>query len=60
MTRALFFDIDGVLVHGYHHNPERTRRWDATLLDDLGVEPARFTQEFIFDIFVKKATGRCP
>ena len=57
MTRALFFDIDGVLVHGYHHNPERTRRWDATLLDDLGVEPTRFTQEFIFDIFVKKVVN---
>lgn len=57
MTRALFFDIDGVLVHGYHHNQERTRRWDATLLDDLGVEPTRFTQEFIFDIFVKKVVN---
>jgi putative hydrolase of the HAD superfamily len=59
MIRALFFDVDGVLVQGYHHNPERTRRWDATLLDDLGVDPGRFTQDFIFDIFVKKVvTGQ--
>lgn len=54
MTRAVFFDVDGVLVHGYHARPELTRRWNENLLDDLGVDPDRFTQEFIFDIFIKK------
>ncbi len=54
MTRAVFFDVDGVLVHGYHARPELTRRWNENLLDDLGVDPDRFTEEFIFDIFIKK------
>ena len=54
MTRAVFFDVDGVLVHGYHARPELTRRWNENLLDDLGVDPDRFTNEFIFDIFIKK------
>ena len=54
MTRAVIFDVDGVLVHGYHARPELTRRWNENLLADLGVDPDRFTQEFIFDIFIKK------
>ena len=54
MTRAVFFDVDGVLVHGYHARPELQRHWDANLLTDLGVDPERFRSEFIFDIFVKK------
>ena len=54
MARAVFFDVDGVLVHGYHARPELTRRWNENLLADLGVDPERFTQEFIFDIFIKK------
>lgn len=57
MTRIVLFDVDGVLVHGIHHNPERARRWDTTLMDDLGVDPARFTEEFIFDVFVKKVVN---
>lgn len=54
MTRTLVFDVDGVLVHGYHARPERQQRWDETLLADLGVDPDRFRDEFIFDIFIKK------
>ena len=54
MTRTVIFDVDGVLIHGYHARPELTRRWNETLLADLGVDPDRFTQEFIFDIFIKK------
>jgi len=54
MTRAVFFDVDGVLVHGYHARPELQQRWDENLLADLGIDPERFRQEFIFDIFIKK------
>ena len=54
MTRAVIFDVDGVLIHGYHANPARVRRWDANLLADTGVDPDRFRQEFTFDIFIKK------
>jgi putative hydrolase of the HAD superfamily len=54
VTRAVFFDVDGVLVDGYHARPELQRHWDANLLKDLGVDPERFRNEFIFDIFIKK------
>lgn len=56
MTRAVFFDIDGVLIHGMHARPELSRRWDTTLMADMGVDPQRFTQEFIFDVFIKKVS----
>lgn len=56
MTRAVFFDIDGVLINGIHARPELTRRWDTDLMADMGVDPERFTKEFIFDIFVKRVT----
>lgn len=54
MTRAVLFDVDGVLVHGYHAKPEKQVRWDETLLADLGVDPMRFRTEFIHEIFIKK------
>lgn len=54
MTRAVFLDVDGVLVHGYHARPDLQQRWDETLLADLGVDPQRFRDEFIYDIFIKK------
>jgi putative hydrolase of the HAD superfamily len=59
VTRAVVFDVDGVLVHGYHARPERQRRWDENLLADLGVDPDRFREEFIFDIFITRVvTGK--
>lgn len=54
MTRAVLFDVDGVLIHGYHAKPEKQVKWDATMLADLGVDPERFRHEFIYDIFIKK------
>src|ERR1700754_4136422 len=61
MTRAVIFDVDGVLVHGYHARPEKQVRWDENLLRDLGVDSKRFAEEFIFDVFVKHVVvGRMP
>jgi putative hydrolase of the HAD superfamily len=54
LSRAVLFDVDGVLVHGYHANPARVRAWDANMLADMGIDPDRFRQEFVFDIFMKK------
>ncbi len=54
MTRIVLFDVDGVLVNGYHARPEKHVRWNANLLADLGVDPDRFNREFIYDVFVKK------
>ena len=50
-TRAVLFDVDGVLVHGYHTRAEKRRRWDEHLLIDLGIDPDIFTKEFIRGIF---------
>lgn len=54
MTRTVLFDVDGVLVHGYHQKPEKQVPWDKTMLADMGIDPDVFRKEFIFDIFVKK------
>ena len=54
MTRVVLFDVDGVLVNGYHARPEKQVRWNENLLADLGVDPERFNREFIYDVFVKK------
>lgn len=54
MTRAILFDVDGVLVHGYHARPELQLRWDENLLEDLGIDPEQFKDKFIYDVFVKK------
>ncbi len=61
MTRAIVFDVDGVLVHSYHSRPHLQTTWDEKLLIKLGIEPARFRDEFIFDIFIKKVViGQMP
>jgi putative hydrolase of the HAD superfamily len=54
VTRAVLFDVDGVLVHGYHAKPELQRRWDENLLEDLGIDPEAFKDKFIYDVFIKK------
>lgn len=54
MTRTVLFDVDGVLINGYHARPEKHVRWNENLLADLGVDPDRFNAEFIYDVFVKK------
>jgi putative hydrolase of the HAD superfamily len=54
-VRAVLFDVDGVLVHGYGYgnNPSQ-KRWDEALQEDLGIDPERFQREFIYDVFIKK------
>ncbi|ODT67714.1 MAG: hypothetical protein ABS75_23070 [Pelagibacterium sp. SCN 63-23] len=60
MTRAVVFDVDGVLVHGYHARPDLRDVFDRHMRD-LGVDPERFQTEFIFDIFLKKVLiGQTP
>jgi putative hydrolase of the HAD superfamily len=60
MTRAVFFDVDGVLVHGYHARPDQRQTWDKSLVE-LGLDADRFQSEFIFDIFIKKVlVGQMP
>ena len=42
----VFFDVDGVLVGGWHAKPDRRKPWDATLERDLGISRAAFQEKF--------------
>jgi len=57
--RTVIFDVDGVLVHGYTGQLERLRRWDTHIEADLGINPDRFRDSFIREVFEKEVlTGR--
>ena len=38
----IFFDIDGVIIDGWHSKPERRKPWDTTIEQDLGVSREAF------------------
>ncbi len=44
----VFFDIDGVLINGWHAKPERRRPWDATIAKDLGIDGA-IVRQLLFE-----------
>jgi putative hydrolase of the HAD superfamily len=52
--QAVLFDVDGVLVHGYHARPELRRCWDEHIQRDFAIERERFTREFILGPFVNE------
>lgn len=51
--RIILFDVDGVLIHGWHSRPEKRRRWDVDLTADLGIDGDLFGRDFIGGPFVK-------
>lgn len=53
----IFFDIDGVLIDGFHTKPERWNRWDANIEKDLGIRQADL-QEIFKDWFPDVLQGR--
>ncbi len=46
MTMKVFFDVDGVLIEGWHSRPERRKPWDATIEQDLGISRQAFQEKF--------------
>jgi putative hydrolase of the HAD superfamily len=42
----VFFDVDGVLIDGWHANSALRKPWDATLEADLGVDRGAFQNLF--------------
>ncbi len=42
----IFFDVDGVIIDGWHSKPELRRPWDATIEQNLGVGREAFEQAF--------------
>ena len=55
--RKLFLDVDGVLIDGYHANPERRCPWYASLQADLGVDPDALEREFFQPWIGRIVTG---
>ena len=42
----IFFDVDGVIIDGWHAKPERRKPWDATIEQDFGVRREAFQRAF--------------
>lgn len=53
----IFFDVDGVLIDGFHTKVERRNRWDRTLKEDTGIDPEIF-QEIFSSWFLEVLQGR--
>jgi putative hydrolase of the HAD superfamily len=51
----IFFDVDGVLIDGWHAKVERRRRWDTTLRQDFGIDPQELQERFF-----QSPTGKFP
>lgn len=55
----ILFDVDGVLVHGYHAKPAFSRHWDEQLETDFGISRADFRDRFIRTVFESEVlTGK--
>ena len=55
----ILFDVDGVLVHGWHSDPQYRRRWSEHLERDLGLSEQTFSESFISRAFKEKViTGQ--
>ena len=52
--RAIFFDVDGVLIHGYHAKPEKRVCWDKDLERNFGITRENFIKNFINGPFVNE------
>ncbi len=44
----IFFDVDGVIIQGWHFNPACRRPWDTDLKQDFGIEQDAFQKAFFF------------
>jgi putative hydrolase of the HAD superfamily len=55
----ILFDVDGVLVHGYHAKPVFSRHWDEQLETDFGIRRTDFRDRFIRTVFESEVlTGK--
>jgi putative hydrolase of the HAD superfamily len=51
----IFFDVDGVLIDGWHAKPEFRRPWDATIEQDLGIDREAFRERFFGPLGANRA-----
>lgn len=52
--QTIFFDVDGVLIDGYHFRPEYRKCWHKNLQEDFGIDPDYFSKTFFVDPFSSK------
>ena len=50
----IFFDVDGVLINGYHAKPELRHCWDEHIERAFGVKRQDFFEQYISEVFVKE------
>ncbi|MCB9965340.1 MAG: HAD-IA family hydrolase [Rhodospirillales bacterium] len=55
---TIFFDLDGVLIDGFHSDPARRVRWDTTLKEDLGIDPDDLVSVFFQGSFLDVIVGK--
>ena len=57
--QTILFDVDGVLIHGYHARENLRHFWDENLEHDLGIGRQIFKEKFIHGDFIDKVfTGK--
>lgn len=52
--QIVLFDVDGVLINGYHARPELRKRWHENLQEDFGIDPDYFSETFFINPFSNK------
>jgi len=54
----IFFDVDGVLINGFHTKAEKRVRWDKNLKEDFGLDPDHFEDFFSDKYFHQSLLGK--
>jgi putative hydrolase of the HAD superfamily len=54
----IFFDVDGVLINGFHSNQEFQKRWDNDLEKDFGLKSEDLTTHFFYGPFLDVLIGK--
>ncbi len=54
----IFFDVDGVLIDGFHARPERRNRWDKTIENDIGIKFGHLEDFILHGAFPDIIQGR--
>jgi putative hydrolase of the HAD superfamily len=53
----LFFDVDGVIIDGFHYNPAYRRVWNSKIEKDLGIKEEDFVNRFVKKHFAPVIVG---
>jgi putative hydrolase of the HAD superfamily len=57
VIKYLLFDIDGVLIDGFHHDVRYRKVWSENIEDDLGIDRELFEKHFFQEKFKEVLCG---